>query len=175
MSKKIEESIVFNGKLFSVITERWASGKKDIYREIVRHPGAVAVIPVKDNKYIYLVSQFREAVEENILEIPAGLIEPGENIKQCALRELREEIGAEVKQIDLLFEYYSSPGFTDEKMFMFLASIDKRFKNQPDNDENLEIIKMDLREFINMFLKGEIQDSKTAIAALYLKSILKDF
>lgn len=160
--------LVFDGRIIKLYTEEWVEKGKYQYREVIKHPGAVAVIPLHGENII-LIKQFRHAVEQYLYEIPAGLIEKNESPVETAIRETKEEIGARVKKIAEVLSFYSSPGFSNEILYVFLAEVEPEESLQNlDDDEHLEIIEIPLAEFLDMALKGEIKDSKTLIAAFYL-------
>lgn len=147
-------------------------GKKYSKREIVEHPSAVAVAALTDDGSIIMVRQFRKAVEKNLLEIPAGLIEINEEPKEAGLRELAEETGYIASNMEYLFEFYTSPGFSNEKVYLFLATDLKEGESNPDSDENIEITQYKLEELIDMVIRGDIYDSKTVISILYVNKYL---
>lgn len=146
--------------------------KKYAKREIVEHPGAVAIIPVTEDNEVILVKQFRKAAEKYLLEIPAGKIEIGEDPVTCATRELKEETGYSAKEIKYLFEIYTSPGFSNEKIHLFLAKGLTEGEAEPENDEYIEVEKIKLNELLDMINDGEITDSKTIVGILMLNNIL---
>lgn len=172
--KYYEETIsskkIFEGKILDLeVTEVKLPNKKTASREIVRHNGAVAIIAVhKDN--IILVKQFRKAVDQELLEIPAGKLEKDELPVQCAERELEEETGYRSKKISKLGWFFSSPGFSDEVIHLFLAEDLIKTSTNYDEDEFIDIIEIPLSKVNNKILDGEIIDSKTIIGILmYLK------
>ena len=134
-------------------------------REIVEHPGAVAVVAINPKGEVVLVRQYRHAAGETLLEIPAGLLEPGENQSECALRELREETGYQAANIRKLFSCYTTPGFSNEMIHIYLATDLTMFQQDLDPDEDIEILELPLTDAITLIEKGEITDTKT-IAAL---------
>ena len=140
--------------------------KKYSKREIVEHPGAAGVIPITPDGDIVLVKQFRKPAEEILLEIPAGLIEYGEEPDQCATRELKEETGYTTNKLRRLFEYYSTPGFSDEKIHIYLAEEVMEGVARPDENEYIEIVKMPINEALKKIKAGDIKDAKTIVAIL---------
>jgi ADP-ribose diphosphatase len=143
--------------------------------EVVRHPGAAAVVPMKDDGTVILIRQFRHAAGGFIYEIPAGKLDPGEDPRVCAARELEEEIGYRAGRFDLLSSIFTAPGFTDEVIHIYKATRLTMGRQQLDRDEVLEVIEMPLSEVIGMIETGAIRDAKSIVGlqALYLRSIIR--
>ncbi|HSV90085.1 MAG TPA: NUDIX hydrolase [Nitrospiraceae bacterium] len=139
--------------------------------EVVRHPGAAAVVPLKDDGTVILIRQFRHAAGGFIYEIPAGKLDPGEDPRVCAARELEEEIGYRAGQLDLHSSIFTAPGFTDEVIHIYKATRLTRGRQQLDRDEVLEVIEMPLVEAIRMIETGAIRDAKSIVGlqAVYLQ------
>jgi ADP-ribose pyrophosphatase len=131
--------------------------------EVVRHPGAAAVVPLKENGTVVLIKQFRHAAGGFIYEIPAGKLHPGEDPKDCAARELEEEVGYQAGKLDLLSSIFTAPGFTDEVIHIYKATGLTKGRQQLDRDEVLEIVEVSLQEAIEMIDKGTIRDAKTMV------------
>ncbi|MEK7293562.1 MAG: NUDIX hydrolase [Nitrospirota bacterium] len=140
--------------------------------EVVRHPGAAAIVPMKDERTVILIRQFRLAAGGFIYEIPAGKLHPGEDPRLCAERELEEEIGYRADKIERLETFFTAPGFTDEVMHLFLATGLTKTKQNLDHDEVLEVIEMLLEETIARIRDGTIRDAKTIVGlqSVYLRS-----
>jgi ADP-ribose pyrophosphatase len=140
--------------------------------EIVRHQGASAVVPMKDDGTVILVRQYRHAVGGSIYEIPAGKLEPGEDPRHCAIRELEEEIGYRARSLTRLLTFYTTPGFTDEVIHIFLATGLIPGTQSLDHDEVLEVVEMPLDEAIVRIADGTIRDGKTIVGlqTVYLRS-----
>jgi ADP-ribose pyrophosphatase len=140
--------------------------------EIVRHPGASAVLPFLGNPAgtdpeVLLIRQYRYAAECYLYEIPAGRVNAGESPEACARRELLEETGCSAEQVLFLTSMYSTPGFTDERIHLFVASGLSRGETQREADEFIEVVTMPLSRALKMVERGEIQDAKTALGLLY--------
>src|ERR1700687_1835064 len=120
--RTLQSEIVFTGKFIKIRQHEviLANGKKSI-RQIVEHPGAAACVVMNDEKQILLVQQYRKAAESVLIEIPAGKLDPGESPEACIKREVREETGVDITRLIKLCEFYPSPGFTDEKMYIYMA------------------------------------------------------
>jgi len=140
--------------------------------EIVRHPGAAAVVPLKDDGTVILIRQFRHAAGGFIYEIPAGKLHLGEDPKVCAVRELEEEVGYRAGSLELLSSIFTAPGFTDEVIHIFKATGLTKGRQQLDRDEVLEVIEMPLLEAIRMIETGAVRDAKSIVGlqAVYLRS-----
>lgn len=149
--------------------------KKYSKREIIEHPGGVGIVPVTEDNCVILVKQFRKAVNRMLLEIPAGKLEVNEEPRETAIRELKEETGYEAEKLKYLLEFYTSPGYTNEKIYLFLASGLIYGEQDLDEGEFCEIEKYNIDELTKMIDRGEIIDSKTIIginiAKEYFKSI----
>jgi ADP-ribose pyrophosphatase len=140
--------------------------------EMVRHPGASAVVPFLsdpfgDDPQILMIKQYRYAAEDYLYEIPAGRLDPGEAPIDCARRELREETGCTAERVEPLLTFYTTPGFTDEKIHLFMASGLTHGKSGRESDEFIEMQTFPLSRALSMVGSGEIRDGKTALGLLY--------
>jgi ADP-ribose pyrophosphatase len=161
-SEKIFEGKIVNLRIDTVELENQKYAKRDI----VDHKAAVCILAVNKDKII-LVRQYRKAVEDFIYELPAGILNIAEEPREGALRELKEETGYRAGTIKLLYEFYTSPGFTNEKVYLFEAS-DLKFEGTDlDEDECIETIEVDTEEAKKMIETGRIADSKTLIGLLH--------
>lgn len=138
--------------------------------EMVRHPGAAAIVAVsalgEGNPHVILLRQYRYAVDSFLLEIPAGRLEPGETPIECASRELREETGYRAERWEPLLTMYTTPGFTDEKIHLFVASDLTAGQSALERDEFAEVKRVPLTDAIGMIESGDIQDAKTIVGLL---------
>lgn len=168
METTLSSETVFEGRIFRVRvdTVRLTDGKTAV-REVVEHPGAAAVLPLDGQGRVLLVSQFRKPVEEVLWEIPAGKLEAGEDPWDCARRELEEETGYKCQQLEHLMSFYSSPGFSNEKIYVFLAS--GLTPGVPGGDEKVELVPLELAEALAAIRSGQIRDAKTIAALLALQ------
>lgn len=139
--------------------------------ETIRHPGAAAVVPMKDDDTVVLIRQFRHATGGFIYEIPAGKLNPGEDPVACASRELEEEIGYRAGKLELLTSIFTAPGFADEVIHVYTATGLTQGRQQLDRDEVLEVVPMSLAEAVDMIADGRIRDAKTIVGlqAVYIR------
>ncbi len=151
---------VYDGKLIDVTLERWG----DHEREIVEHPGAVAIVGIDREGMLTLVRQRREAVRTELLELPAGTLEEGEEPLACARRELEEETGLTGGAWREVTAFYTTPGFCRERMHLFFAEDLERGEASPESDEELEVVRWAKNEIAAKM--GEIEDAKTLAGLL---------
>lgn len=155
---------VFRGRVFDVSADTLREQGKTVVREVVGHPGSGCVVALYADDTVALVRQYRHAAGEYLLEIPAGSRDDGdESPEQCARRELEEELGVVAERIELLAEFFVSPGFLAEKMWVFLATGLTLTAQRLDEDEHLEIVRVPLDRALEMIRRGEIEDAKTII------------
>lgn len=168
VEKTIKTDKLYQGKIINLrIDTVELPNQKYSKREIIEHSGGVAILAIHDDKII-LVEQYRKAVEKNLYEIPAGKIEPNEDPLEGAKRELIEETGYEAQNLKFILNFYSSPGFSNEMIHLFIADSFNFVGACPDEDEYIETIEIPIEDAFSMVLKGEIVDAKTIIALLYL-------
>lgn len=165
--KTLTSELVYNGRLLKVYrdTAELISGKTAC-REVVRHPGAVVVVPVDGEGNVYLVRQFRYPCGRALLEVPAGKLEPGEDPFEAARRELSEEIGAQASRWTELGRLLPTPGFCDELQYVYLARDLTFGDTHPDEDEFLETVRLPLEDAAAMAADGRLEDAKTVAALL---------
>jgi len=155
---------IFSGKVFKVTRDKVSiPGKGEFIREIVRHSGAVVIVPLISDTEVLLVKQYRFAADARLWELPAGTLEPGESPQECAVRELEEETGYRAGQIRPLLEFYSTPGFCDEFMHLFAARELTPGRQELDEDESLVTERFRLQRAKEMVAAGEIRDAKTIV------------
>jgi len=167
----IESDKVFEGRLISVRkdTVRLPNGRTST-REVVVHPGAVAVVPMLEDGRVILVKQYRHAVGKILMEIPAGTLYPDETPEECALRELREEVGYAAGRLEKLTSVYLAPGYSTELIHLFLSTDLQPAEGETDEDEFLKPVTLTLDEAVAQIANGEIQDAKTVAALLLVWS-----
>jgi ADP-ribose pyrophosphatase len=170
--KTIKSEEIFSGKIVSLhLQEVELPNGKTSKREIIKHPGAVAIIAVTNENKIIMVEQYRKALERVIVEIPAGKLEKGEEPASCARRELEEETGYECESLELLTSFYTSPGFADEIVHVYLAKGLTKKENSAalDEDEFVNLEELTLEEALQYVKEQKIYDAKTIYAVQYLQ------
>jgi len=171
--KEINKKIIFEGNIIDM--EKYdieLPNKKKATREVVRHPGAVGILVVDDENKIWLVEQYRFPIGKTLLEIPAGKIDKGESPEETAKRELKEETGIISEDLLRLGKIYTTAGFSDEVIYLYLAKNISFSEQDLDDDEFLDIVQIDYDEFRKKILNDEITDSKT-LAAFARYELLK--
>lgn len=160
----------FHGKIIDVIHDTvLLENGKEALREVARHPGAVGIL-VLEGEQMVMVRQFRYPIGRELLEIPAGKLERGEDPYPAALRELREETGGYTERLEYLGDYYGSAGFCDEKLTLYFAKLSKIGETDLDEDEFLTVERYPLPVFETMIARGEIVDGKTLSAYTLAKA-----
>ncbi|WP_026564000.1 NUDIX hydrolase [Bacillus sp. UNC41MFS5] len=170
--KTIQSEEIFSGKVISLhLQEVELPNGKQSKREIVKHPGAVAILALTDDKKVVMVEQYRKALERTIVEIPAGKLEKGEEPALCARRELEEETGYECKSLEWLTSFYTSPGFADELVHVYVATGLTKKENAAalDEDEFVNLEELTLEEAVQYVKEQKIYDAKTIFAVQYLQ------
>ncbi len=172
VEKKIDGERIYEGRILDLEVDRvlLASGN-EATREVVRHKGAVVVLPLHEGRRIELVRQYRYPMGEVLLELPAGKLDPGEEPIECAGRELAEETAWKPVEIHELGSFFTTPGFTDEVLHAFIATpLEPAPEAVQDPDEAIENVTMTIEEALEACRDGSIQDSKT-IATLFLAQL----
>ena len=169
MERKIKSDLIYDGKIIKVFRDEvMTASDKKTYREVVRHRGGVGVLALIDDK-ILLVKQYRYPNACYTLEIPAGKLEQDEDVEQCALRELEEETGYRSNYAFLISKFLPTPGYSDEWLHIYeaknLIKVDNPLPG--DEDENIEVIMMDIKEAYRCVIDGQIVDAKTVIAIMH--------
>lgn len=176
LEKFVSRERVFDGLILHIdhVTNELPNGKL-AKREVARHIGASAVIPVDSEGFTYLVRQYRAPIESVLMEIPAGKLDaPDEDRLLAAKRELKEETGMEAKEWRHLTDTVTTPGFSSECISLYLAR-DLSFGDQsPDDDEFLNVVRLPFDEVWQMVMRGEIRDAKTQIAVALAKTVMED-
>lgn len=153
----------YTGRVFTVSVETVREGEKTYEREIVRHPGSAAVVAAFDDGTVALVKQYRHPAVRYLLEIPAGSRDIAEQPEECAARELEEELGLVARELTPLIEFFVSPGFCAEKMWVFLATGLEETAQKLEDDELIEIVRLSWTRALEMITDNEIEDAKTII------------
>jgi len=172
--KTIKSERMYTGNIINVekITVLLPNGK-EATRDVVRHPGAAVVVPIKDNGNILLVKQYRKPCDMVSLEIPAGKLDKGEEPAACAERELAEETGYQAKNLHKIMTIHSTPGFSDEVLHMYAATGLTKYEANPDEDEFITCGEYSVADCINMVNNGEITDAKTIIGVFLADRIIR--
>lgn len=170
---EISRETVFDGKLIKVLKEMVRLPDGNVRpREIVVHPGAVALVVVDQDEKLVLVRQYRRATDKVLLEIPAGTRESDEDAEACARREVQEEVGYAAGRVERLGGFYSAPGFCTEYLDCYLLTDLKESRLQPDDDEKIEVVKLSAEEARDAIQRGEICDAKSICGILlWLSSV----
>ena len=167
MPGRISSESVYRGKFFEISREKVAlPGGVIADLEILRHPGASAVVPLHPDRSVTLIRQYRHAADGFILEVPAGKLDAGESPESCAFREIIEEAGVKATRLHALGWIFTTPGFTDEKIHLFAATGLVDAKQDLDEDEVIEVVRMPLAEALRLAATGGIRDGKS-LCALY--------
>jgi ADP-ribose pyrophosphatase len=163
----ISSRTVFVGRVFSLVVDRVELPNRLIRdQEVIRHPGAAAIVPLHPNGEVSLVRQYRYALDDWLLEVPAGTLRPAERVADCAVRELGEEAGLRAEVLEPLGSIVTAPGFTDERIALFLARGLEEIPQSLDDDENLRIERLPFEEALRRAESGEIEDAKSVCALL---------
>ena len=174
--KTLSSKTIYDGKIISLTLEEveLPDGNK-AKRELVQHPGAVALIPLTDDGKLVLVKQYRKSLNRTLIEIPAGRIEVGEDPEVTAIRELEEETGYGARQVTYIQSFATSPGFANEIIHLYLAENLYEIVNPAagDEDEFIELLEVTIDEAEQLVTSGEIYDAKTAFAVIFAKHQLK--
>ena len=166
LPKIISSEKVFEGRVFNVTVDTVSEGEQTYKREVVHHSGSAVIIPVHDDGTVVLVRQYRHPAVRYLLEAPAGTLADRERPEVGAARELEEELGLFAERLEKLSEFFVSPGFLEEKMWVFLATELSEGKQRLDDDEFLDIVRLPIADALEMITSGEIQDAKTIIGLM---------
>lgn len=167
--KTISKESIYKGKIIEVEKHKVSlPNNETAYREVVKHNGAVAICALTPEQQVILVKQYRKALEQELLEIPAGKLEPGEDRKSAAMRELEEETGYKAKKLTLIGEVYGTPGFSNEKISVYFADDLVEGEVNLDEDEFVEKVLYSLEDVKKAIEARTIEDAKTFIAFQHL-------
>jgi ADP-ribose pyrophosphatase len=156
----------FRGRVFSVTVDTTREGDKTYRREVVHHPGSAVIVPVFEDGTIALVRQYRHPAVRYLLEVPAGKLDQGEVPPEAAARELEEELGFVAGRLEKLAEFFVSPGFCEEKMWVYLATDLTKTQQRLEDDEVIEVVRLPFSQALSMITTGEIEDAKTIIGVM---------
>ncbi len=159
---------LYKGKVFRLSKERLTLPNGETAElEVIRHPGAAAIVPLLPDRRVVMIKQYRHAVGQFLWEVPAGTLDPGESPNECARRELPEEVGYRAHSFRALGEIIPVPGYSDEHIHIFVATGLIPDRQNLDEDEVLVVKPIPLEEALEMVKRGEIQDAKTIIALYF--------
>ena len=171
--RKVSSETIFEGCIIKVMVDQaeLPNGKPAV-REVVEHPGGVAILALEEDNTTYLVKQFRYPIQELLLELPAGKLDGPEDHLLAAKRELSEETGLEAEEWTYMGYEFASPGFCTERLHMYLAQKLSHRKQHLDEDEFLNVVPIPFQELISQIMDGTQTDAKTVAAALKAKTLL---
>jgi ADP-ribose pyrophosphatase len=162
----LDSQELFRGRVFDVTVDTIREGDKTYQREVVHHPGSAVILPIFADGTVTLVRQYRHPTVRYLLEAAAGTLKRGEAPEEGAARELEEELGLVAGRMEKLSEFFVSPGFCEEKMWVFLATDLDETQQQLDDDEVIELLRIPFTQALGMITTGEIEDAKTIIAIM---------
>jgi len=162
----LDSKEVFSGRVFDVTVDTVREGDKTYVREVVHHPGSAVILPLFADGTIALVRQYRHPAVKYLLELPAGTLEDQERPEEGAARELEEELGLVAGRMEKLCEFFVSPGFCEEKMWLYLATELTETSQRLEDDELIEVVRLPISRALQMITEGEIEDAKTIIALM---------
>jgi ADP-ribose pyrophosphatase len=164
----IDRRNIFDGDVVHLRVEIIQRSDGQTYqREIIEHQGAVALVPLDEADNVYLVRQYRAAARESLLELPAGALEPGEPLLECARRELQEEVGYYPGQLEELGAFYVAASYTSELITVYLARDLRPSRLEGDIDEDIEVVKMPFSRALDAMYNGTIRDGKTVVGLVW--------
>ena len=167
--KLLNKKKIYQGKVLDLAVDTVLFPEQSVDMECIKHPGGAAVVPLLPDGSVVLIKQYRYVVNDTIWEIPAGRLEKGESPRDCAFRELEEEVGYKATEVVQLAEVYSAPAYCTEIIYLFLATGLIPGKQSLDDDEYIEIVTLPLDGAVAMVEKGEITDAKTVAGLLLTK------
>ena len=162
----VDSTKVFSGRVFDVTVDTVREGDKTYVREVVHHRGSAVILPAFEDGTIALVRQYRHPTVKYLLELPAGGLDDGERPEEAAARELEEELGLVAGKLEKLCEFFVSPGFCAEKMWLYLATEIIKTAPRPEDDEVIEVVRLPITRALQMITDGEIEDAKTIIGLM---------
>jgi ADP-ribose pyrophosphatase len=162
----IDSKKIFAGRVFDVTVDTVREGHQTYKREVVHHGGSAVILPVFDDGTIALVKQYRHPAVKYLLELPAGTLNDRERPEVGAARELEEELGVVAGRMEKLCEFFVSPGFLSEKMWLYLATDLQETKQRLEDDEAIEIVRLPIDRALQMITDNEIEDAKTILGLL---------
>ena len=162
----LDSKKIFAGRVFEVTVDTVREGDKTYVREVVHHPGSAVILPAFDDGTVALVRQYRHPAVKYLLELPAGTLNGKERPEDGASRELEEELGVRAGKLEKLSEFFVSPGFCEEKMWLYLATDLTETEQRLEDDEFIEVVRLPINRALQMITDGEIEDAKTIIGLM---------
>jgi|SRR5689334_4691103 len=166
LPKILSSQKVFAGRVFNVTVDTINEGEITYQREVVHHNGSAVIVPIFDDGTVALVRQYRHPAVRHLLEVPAGTLAAGERPEIGAARELKEELGLVAAHLEKLSEFFVSPGFCEEKMWVYLATELSEGEQALEADEILDVVRLPIGDALEMITSGEIEDAKTIIGLI---------
>lgn len=171
--KTISSEMKYKGKILNLRVDTVEAVNGESTREIIEHSGGAVILPLLSNKNVIMIRQFRKPLERDVLEIPAGMIEPGESPEKTALRELREETGYSAENITLLTKMYPTVGYSEELLYIYLATDLLPGETEFDENEDIDSYSYHIDDLYDMVMECKIQDAKTQVAILMTVELLR--
>lgn len=170
-----DSEVLLDTKRFRVVRQNYETTRgQEVVRETVEHPGAVIILPLLAEDRVCLIRNYRHAVGETLIELPAGTLEPGEEPLETAHRELIEETGYRAAKIEPLHTFFASPGILTERMYLFAASELTAGEQQLEDSEEIERLEVSWSQAIEMVHRQEIKDAKTLVGLLFYDRFLRE-
>ena len=166
LPKILNSQKVFEGRVINVTVDTVSQGELTYQREVVHHNGSAVIVPVFDDGTVALVRQYRHPAVRYLLEVPAGTLAKGERPELGAARELKEELGLVAARLEKLSEFFVSPGFCEEKMWVYLATELSEGDQALEDDEITDVVRLPIADALEMITSGEIEDAKTIIGLM---------
>ena len=164
--KLIDRQEIYSGRKFDLSIDTVSEDERVYVREVIHHPGSAVILPLFADGSIALVSQYRHPASRYLLEAPAGTLDNDERPEQAAARELTEEVGLIAGKLEQLTEFFVSPGFCAEKMWLYLATDLTETEQHLEDDEIVEVVRLPFSRALQMITTGEIEDAKTIIGLM---------
>ena len=166
LPKILSSQKVFEDRVFNVTVDTVSEGELTYQREVVHHNGSAVIVPIFDDGTVALVRQYRHPAVRYLLEVPAGTLAKGERPEIGAARELKEELGLVAARLEKLSEFFVSPGFCEEKMWVYLATELSEGEQALEDDEIIDVVRLPIADALEMITSGEIEDAKTIIGLM---------
>jgi len=164
---------LFRGLRFRVERRKYRFENREVIRDIVVFPESVAILPELDEEHIMLIKQYRPATGKHIYEVPAGVVEPGESVREAALRELEEELGYRAAELFEIGSFYLAPGYSTEKMHLFIARKLEYVGAQPEPYELIQPVVVSVNDLVTLIKTNTIEDMKTLAIILYYLAFIR--